>query len=337
MPFAFGGTGTGGSGFSLGPVQNEFATNAARDTYATANATWLAQYNGNRAFWIRVGGAAGEIQRRNSAGTGWEVVTGIVSGRAGADSTVAGPAGPGVPDAGAEHDVLRKATATDQDTEWFTAPWRTAAQVTAAIVSYGYQTAAQVTTAITGYGYQTATQVQTAVDAATTALRDGVSASFDTLAELAAGLAERARLDGATFTGSVSGITPTADAHFATKAYVDSAVGSGGGTPVVMDDLYFGTSDDDTPEASELSIMGSGGEGIIAAYAGHKHHLIARLASEGDITSVVYSDDPSMDNAIGAFTKWGATLTPPGETVAYSVWITNQALSNAADVTLTVG
>ena len=83
MPFAFGGTGTGGSGFSLGPVQNEFATDALRNTYATANATWLAQYNGNRAFWIRVGGAAGAIQRRNSAGTGWEDVTGIVSGRDG--------------------------------------------------------------------------------------------------------------------------------------------------------------------------------------------------------------------------------------------------------------
>ena len=113
------GLGTGvGSGFSLGPIQNEFTDNAVRDAYALANATWLALYNGNRAFWIRVGGAAGTIQRRNSAGTDWENVTGIVSGRDGADSTVAGPTGPGVPDGGAEHDVLRKATAGDQDTEW---------------------------------------------------------------------------------------------------------------------------------------------------------------------------------------------------------------------------
>ena len=73
----------GGSGFSLGPLQNEFTDNSARNTYATANATWLAQYNGDRAFWIRVGGAAGAIQRRNSAGTDWETVTGIVSGRDG--------------------------------------------------------------------------------------------------------------------------------------------------------------------------------------------------------------------------------------------------------------
>ena len=79
------GSGSGsGSGFSLGPVQNEFADDAARDTYATANAGWVTQYNDNRAFWIRVGGAAGTIQRRNVAGTGWENVTGIVSGRDGA-------------------------------------------------------------------------------------------------------------------------------------------------------------------------------------------------------------------------------------------------------------
>ena len=30
-----------------------------------------------------------------------------------------------------------------------------------------------------------------------------------------------AALAGATFTGAVSGVTPTANAHFATKAYVD--------------------------------------------------------------------------------------------------------------------
>lgn len=33
-----------------------------------------------------------------------------------------------------------------------------------------------------------------------------------------------AELEGATFTGAVSGIAPTADAHFATKKYVDDAI-----------------------------------------------------------------------------------------------------------------
>ena len=75
-----GNRGGGGSGFSLGPLQNEFVDAAARDAYATANTDWLTQYNDDRANWIRTGGAAGQVQRRNVAGTAWENVTPIVSG-----------------------------------------------------------------------------------------------------------------------------------------------------------------------------------------------------------------------------------------------------------------
>ena len=115
------GVGTsGGSGFSLGPVQNEFTDNAARDAYATANAAWLALYNGDRSFWIRVGGAAGTVQRRNAAGTDWENVTGIISGPAGADSTVPGPAGQGVPAAGVVGDIMQKTGVADYATGWLT-------------------------------------------------------------------------------------------------------------------------------------------------------------------------------------------------------------------------
>ena len=87
--FHFGGGG-GDSGFSLGPEQNEFASNAARDTYAAANAAWLALYNADRAFWIESGV---DIQRRNVAGTGWESVAGIIRGATGPGSTVPGPKG----------------------------------------------------------------------------------------------------------------------------------------------------------------------------------------------------------------------------------------------------
>ena len=90
MPIRFGNAGGGGgSGFALGPVQNEFADVAARNAYALANATWLALYNADRSFWIQVGGAAGNIQRRNAAGDDWENVTGIIRGGTG----VAGRAG----------------------------------------------------------------------------------------------------------------------------------------------------------------------------------------------------------------------------------------------------
>ena len=98
----------GGAGFTLGPTQNTFgdgttvttapeysadqaASEALRDTYATANAAWLALYTGDRSFYIRLiwAGNATAFQRRNAAGTGWEDVTRIVPGTTGS----VGPAG----------------------------------------------------------------------------------------------------------------------------------------------------------------------------------------------------------------------------------------------------
>ena len=112
--------------------------------------------------------------------------------------------------------------------------------------------------------------------------------------------------------------------------------GGGGSGMAVTDDLYLGTSDDEIPGPDELNVPGVNGMGVIEDYVGHKHHLIARLASEGDITGVFYSDDPSMDNAIGAFTKYADTVIPTGETEEFNVWVSNQALTNTADVTLMI-
>ena len=50
--------------------------------------------------------------------------------------------------------------------------------------------------------------------------------SIDANDEISIDLSAYAALAGATFTGAVSGITPTASAHFATKQYVDQAVPS---------------------------------------------------------------------------------------------------------------
>ena len=89
------------AGLGLGPEQNEFGTasttnraaaEALRNTYtsASANATWLSQYNNNRTFLIRLlwnGGDA--LQRRNSAGTGWEDFTAAIAGPRGADGAQA--------------------------------------------------------------------------------------------------------------------------------------------------------------------------------------------------------------------------------------------------------
>ena len=111
----------------------------------------------------------------------------------------------------------------------------------------------------------------------------------------------------------------------------------GGGTPTPTDDFVFGTSVDATPEAVELVIAAGNGVGTISAYAGSMHILIARLASAGDITSVKRSDDVSQQNQVGGFTKFGSTVIPTSETEAHNVWVSNQSLTQAANVVWTVG
>ena len=59
--------------------------------------------------------------------------------------------------------------------------------------------------------------------------------------------------------------------------------------------------------------------------------LIARLATEGDIATVKFSNDLSQTNQMGAFTKHGSTVVPMGETEAFNVWVGNQAVTNAAE------
>ena len=124
--------------------------------------------------------------------------------------------------------------------------------------------------------------------------------------------------------------------QFGTPNRTDRYIGGGTPVPTVTDDIYFGTSDDDTPEPDELDIPAVNGVGTIPSYSGHRHHLIARLASESDITRVVYSDDPTMTNIIGAFSRYMNTVVPTGESLPFNVWVTNQALTNLADVEVTV-
>ena len=107
-------------------------------------------------------------------------------------------------------------------------------------------------------------------------------------------------------------------------------------TPTTFPTLRFGTSVDTTPEADELVIVGVMGQGVIDAYAGNMRLLIARLASEGDISTVKFSNDLSQTNQMGAFSKHADTVVPDGETEAFNVWVGNQAVINPAEVTITV-
>ena len=86
-----GGGGGGGGAFALGPAQNTFgddttadraAAEALRDAYAAANADWLAQYDANLSFWIRLVWNGGAVEQRRS-GAAWQDVTNVIRGRAG--------------------------------------------------------------------------------------------------------------------------------------------------------------------------------------------------------------------------------------------------------------
>lgn len=112
-------------------------------------------------------------------------------------------------------------------------------------------------------------------------------------------------------------------------------VAQAGGTLMVTDDIYFGFSTDDTPQGSELTIEAVSGSATLPAHTGSRYQLIARLATEADFTSAVYSDAPNT-NQIGAFTKFGSTVVPTGETEVFNVWVSNQNLQNPVDVILTV-
>ena len=226
----------GGGGFTFGPEQHDFGTDTTtdraaaetlRDMYAGANADWLAEYNGNLNFFIRLIWSAGSIiQRRNEAGNAWEDVVNVIAGPAGVD-------GQGVPVGGTDGQILAKASDIDFDTEWI-------------------------------------------------------------------------------------GQT-------------------GGGSEGITDTIYFGTSTDDTPESAELTVTGTNGVGTIPAYAGEMHLLIARIATESDISIVTFSDDDSMTPQPGAFSKYATTVIPPSEADAFNVWVSNQILTQPENLTITIG
>ena len=194
--------------------------------------------------------------------------------------------------------------------------------------------------ALTGAVFSGAVRGPVPINGADLTPKSYIDQAADSLGKL---IKLNAPLAGATFTGAVKGISPVANADFVTLQYFNANKGTGGGgggtvtpTPVIIDNLYFGVSDDAIPEPDELSIAGVSNAGEIVAYAGAKHHLIARLATEADIVSVVYSDDPTGLNQISGFMKYANTVIPTGASAAYSVWVSEHALTQPATASITV-
>lgn len=96
-------------------------------------------------------------------------------------------------------------------------------------------------------------------------------------------------------------------------------------TPVHVLQVIGGLSADATPEDSELTIAPTT-PGVVPFPAfDSRHILLWKPRADGPITSVVFSDDPTKDNQIGAFTKWPSAITH-GHLVG-DVWVSNQNLT----------
>ena len=109
--------------------------------------------------------------------------------------------------------------------------------------------------------------------------------------------------------------------------------GGGGGGQVYT--TIFGLSVDKAPEAAEAAIEAPSGVGELPDFA-DRHILIFRLAAEADLESVVFYDDSTQDNAIGAFSKFAGQLIPQGETENFNIWISNQLLTHPQHVIMKV-
>ena len=95
--------------------------------------------------------------------------------------------------------------------------------------------------------------------------------------------------------------------------------------------LLGGLSANTVPDAGELTIdpvTGMAGRinyGILT----NDYVLIARDASQPDITSVVLVNDPTQANQLPGFNKFASTVDVGG--TDYAVWVSDQSLTSAAD------
>ena len=256
------------------------------------------------------------------AGTGININR-AVGGQITITNTVTGGGGGG----GGTDDVVTTA-AFDEGTQTVTFTTTTGGTVTLNLG--GFITAAELTTALTPYTKADGSVAFTAVVAGVTPT-DDVHLSTKKYVDDADVL--KASLAGATFTGAVKGLAPADNSDFVTLEYFSTHRNA---VPI-LDDLYFGISDDDIPLGSELTVEGVASAGPIAAYLGNKHLLIARLATKADLRSVRFSSDSSGNNQIGAFTKFATPVIPDGATADYNVWVSNQAVTNTALLLITVG
>ena len=113
----------------------------------------------------------------------------------------------------------------------------------------------------------------------------------------------------------------------ALRLYCRTAIGGQHFIPTPIS-IRGGLSADAVPEASEITIDHVGSRLTFDPFSA-MHVLLWRIATEPDITSVVFASDPTGENQIGGFTKWPDTIEDDGD--AGNVWVSNQSLTFTAE------
>ena len=99
--------------------------------------------------------------------------------------------------------------------------------------------------------------------------------------------------------------------------------------------LLGGVSADAIPAAGELTIVPNIPDHTITIpVITNMHILFARDSTQGDITSIVDTQDPTSQNQIGGWTKYGSTVTVSG--TAYNVWVSDQEITTPSARTFDV-
>ena len=104
---------------------------------------------------------------------------------------------------------------------------------------------------------------------------------------------------------------------------------TGQAVPVLALNVVGGLSTDATPETAELTIAQVGSRISYPAFT-DKYQLIWRLATQPDLTSVVFASDTTADNMIGGYTLWPNQVTL-NDGRDGKVLVSNQLLTHIAD------
>ena len=96
--------------------------------------------------------------------------------------------------------------------------------------------------------------------------------------------------------------------------------------------FYVGLSDDETPDPGDVT-HAVNSEVSLSPFTS-KHIVIFWPSAEGAPETILFSDDPSNDNALGAFTEATGTYRLNG--VNYRAWVSNQLLTHVDSVIMTV-